>query len=526
MTGRCPIPTARTPHLRLAEVIAALSLATDLGMGQPMEQALRTCVLALAVGRELDLDDAMLSDTYYLALLRFVGCTSDAHEAAAASGGDEIADRALVAPLVMGTVGEFLPHYLPRFAAGRSLPIRLVLLARVLAQGADRAKRTIAVHCQVAEMLAARLDIRPGVAQCVAALFERWDGRGIPGELSGDAIPIPARLVAVARDVDVFHRMGGWALVVAVLRRRRAAAYDPAAVDVLLTHGERWPKEADAESVWDMALAAEPRPPVLVGRVRLEGLLRALADFADLKSPYTLGHSSGVAHLAEGAARCAGLSADEVRDVRHAALVHDLGRIGIPNGIWDKPGRLSPSEWERVRLHPYLSERILAQPSALADLAPLAGAHHERIDGSGYHRGSPSRFLPMTARILAAADAYQAMTQDRPHRPALSPTAAAAALRGEADAGRLDQGAVRAVLEAVGLRTPAARHAWPAGLTEREVEVLRLISRGQPNRVVAQRLGLSTKTVGRHVENLYAKIGVSSRAAAALFAMEHDLLGA
>lgn len=520
------MPAAYTPQLRLAEIIAALSLATDLGMGQPMEQALRTCVLAMALGRKLCLDDATLSDTYYLALLRFVGCTSDAHEAAGAVGGDEIAERALVAPVIMGEMGEFLRHYLPRFAGDRALPIRLVLLARALAEGTGRARRTIAVHCQVAQMLAARLDIRPSVAQCVSAVLERWDGKGIPGELAGDAIPIPARLVSVARDVDVFHQMGGWALAAAVLRRRRATAYDPAAVDVLLTHGERWLREAGAESVWNMALAAEPRPPVLVGRLRLDGLLRALADFADLKSPFTLGHSSGVACLAEGAARCAGLSEDAVTDVRHAALVHDLGRTGIPNGIWDKPGKLSLAEWERVRLHPYLSERILARPSALAHLAPLAGAHHERIDGSGYHRGSAAPLLPMTARILGAADAYQAMTQDRPYRPALGPRAAAAALRDEARAGRLDWRAVYAVLEAAGLRTGAARHAWPAGLTEREVEVLRLISRGQSNRVVAQRLGISAKTVGRHVDNLYAKVGVSSRAAAALFAMEHDLLGA
>ncbi len=520
------MPAAHTPQLRLAEVVAALSLATDLGMGQPMEQALRTCVLAMTLGRELCLDGAILSDTYYLALLRFIGCTSDAHEAAAASGGDEIADRALVAPVVMGDAREFLHHYLPRFAGDRALPVRLVLLARALAEGTDRARRTIAVHCQVAQMLAARLDIRPSVAQCVGALFERWDGTGIPGDLAGDAIPIPARLVSVARDVDVFHRMGGWALATTVLRRRRATAYDPAAVDVLLAHGERWLREAGAESVWDMALTAEPWPPVMVGQLRLEGLLHVLADFADLKSPFTLGHSAGVARLAESAARCAGLGEDEVVDVRHAALVHDLGRAGIPNGIWDKPSKLSPAEWERVRLHPYLSERILARPSALAHLAPLAGAHHERIDGSGYHRGSPAALLPMTARILAAADAYQAMTQDRPHRPALSPHAAAAALRDEARAGRLDQRAVHAVLEALGLHIGTARHAWPAGLTEREVEVLRLISRGQPNRAVAQRLGISAKTVGRHVENLYAKIGVSSRAAAALFAMEHDLLGA
>ena len=517
---------ARATQVRLAEVIAALSLATDLGMGQPMEQALRTCLLSVAVGRQLALDDETLSDIYYLALLRFIGCTADAHEEAAAVGGDEIADRAMVAPVIMGDMGEFLRHYVPRFAAGRALPVRLSLLARYLPQATSAAKRTIAIHCQVAQMLAERLDIRSSVALCIGDLFERWDGKGIPGKLAGDAVPIPARIVAVARDVDVFHRTGGWELAVEVLHRRRATAYDPSVVDVFLTYGDRWLSEAGEDSVWESALAAEPGAPVLVGRVRLTELLRALADFADLKLPYTPGHSSGVARVAEGAARCAGLREDDVTDVYHAALVHDLGRTGIPNGIWDKPGRLSSAEWERVRLHPYLSERILVRSSTLAHLASLAGSHHERLDGSGYHRSSPATLLPLTARILAAADAYQAMTQERPHRPALSPNAAATDLQREASEGRLDQGAVRAVLEAAGLRSWPVRHAWPAGLTEREVEVLRLISRGHSNRVVAQQLGISTKTVGRHVDNLYAKAGVSSRAAAALFAMEHDLLGA
>jgi HD-GYP domain-containing protein (c-di-GMP phosphodiesterase class II)/DNA-binding CsgD family transcriptional regulator len=335
-------------------------------------------------------------------------------------------------------------------------------------------------------MLAERLDLRPSVARCVGNLFERWDGKGIPGELAGEAIPIPARIVAVARDVDIFHRIGGWEQTTATLRRRRTAAYDPAVVDIFLTHGEQWLGEAGEDTAWDSVLAAEPGSPVLVGDLRLDRLLGALADFTDIKSPYTLDHSSGVARLAERAARCAGLGEGEATNVRRAALVHDLGRTSI----WDKPGRLSATEWERVRLHPHFTERILARSSALAHLASMAGAHHERLDGSGYHRGSPATLLPLTARLLAAADAYQAMTQD------------------------------------AGLRKRTLRRTWPAGLTEREVEVLRLISRGHPNRVVAQQLGISAKTVSRHVDNLYAKIGVSSRAAAALFAMEHGLLDA
>ncbi|MER3486549.1 MAG: metal-dependent phosphohydrolase, partial [Chloroflexota bacterium] len=209
---------------------------------------------------------------------------------------------------------------------------------------------------------------------------------------------------------------------------------------------------------------------------------------------------------------------------RRAALLHDLGRLGVPNGIWEKPGPLTAAEWERVRLHPYLTERILSRCTALAPLAILAGSHHERLDGSGYHRGIPASLLPPSARILAAADSYQAMTQARPYRPAYSAEAAAQQLQGEADAGKLDRQAVQAVLEVAGHIVTPVRPVWPAGLSDREVEVLRLITTGLSNREVAHRLKISPKTVGHHVEHIYNKIGVSTRAGAALFALQHDLL--
>jgi HD-GYP domain-containing protein (c-di-GMP phosphodiesterase class II) len=193
----------------------------------------------------------------------------------------------------------------------------------------------------------------------------------------------------------------------------------------------------------------------------------------------------------------------------------------VPNGIWDRRGPLTTAEWERVRLHPYGTERILARCGPLAGLAETACAHHERVDGSGYHRGLAGEALSRSARVLAAADVFAALTADRPHRPALADGAAARAL--EAEPG-LDPDAVACVLAAAGEREAPPRAERPAGLTEREVEVLRLLARGRTNREVAERLVIAPKTVGRHVENLYRKIGVSSRAAAALFAAEHGLL--
>lgn len=212
-----------------------------------------------------------------------------------------------------------------------------------------------------------------------------------------------------------------------------------------------------------------------------------------------------------------------MRTLRRAALVHDLGRLGVSNSIWDKRGPLGPGEWERVRLHPYLTQRMLRQSEALAQLGAIAVQHRERLDGFGYPNGLSATAIARPARVLAAADAYQAMREPRPHRRELSADAAAAQLRAEVNAGRLDGDAVEAVLGAAGHRV-RRRHAGPAGLSEREVEVLRLLARGLSNRAIAERLVISPKTVGSHVEHIYAKIDASSRATASLFAMQHGLL--
>ena len=487
-----------------------------------MEQALRTCILSTRIGRELDLTGSLLSNVYYLALLRFVGCTSDAHEQAIQAGGDELALRAGLATVIMGEPAEFMRHMVRHFAEDRAPVTRMRLAAGAMAGGKRVPKRSIALHCEVAQVLAQRMGLPRSVGEDVGHVFERWDGRGLPGELQGEAIPIATRIVAVARDTDVFFRLGGWELVAPVLRRRRAKAYDPAIVDIVLDQGEAWLADT-TESAWEIALATEPAPHIYVTEDRVDDVLRAFAEFTDLKSPYTVGHSLGVAVLVEEAARHAGLGEAEVADLWRAALVHDLGRTGIPNGIWDKAGPLSTIEWERVRLHPYLTERMLAYSKPLRRLAPLAGSHHERLDGSGYHRQAAASALPFPARVLAAADAYQAMTQYRPYRQALSADEAKEQLSTEAGKGRLDGEAVRAVLAAAGHRQPR-RTTWPAGLTDREVEVLRLIAQGRSYREVAKLLTITPKTAEHHIEHIYDKIGVSARASAALFAMEHDLV--
>jgi len=283
--------------------------------------------------------------------------------------------------------------------------------------------------------------------------------------------------------------------------------------------------DLDEATTWDVVIAAEPALTAPLTDAELDMVLGAVADFTDIKSPYTLGHSRGVADLAATAATNAGLTQQQSTDVRRAGLLHDLGRLGVSNNVWDKHGPLTAGETERVRLHPYLTERMLASSPALAAYGDIAVQHHERLDGSGYPRGLRGNSLTVQGRILAAADAYHAKLEPRPHRPSVSKSDAMQHLRDEVRAGRLDTDAVDAVLVAAG-HQQRKRKEWPAGLTTREVDVLRLLARGLSNKEIAERLVISRKTADNHVEHIYTKLGVTNRASAAMRAMQHGLVGA
>ena len=216
---------------------------------------------------------------------------------------------------------------------------------------------------------------------------------------------------------------------VAVARERSGTQFDPGLVDVFCAEAPALFDDIDSATTWHAVIEAEPALEIVLSDAELESALEAIADFTDLKSPWTIGHSRGVADLAYAAATLYGLSAGDATLVRRAGLVHDLGRLGVSNAIWDKPGALTPTERERVRLHPYLTERMLASSGALAPLGAIAVQHHERLDGSGYPRGLSGDALTPSGRLLAAADAYRAMTEPRPHRAALTPAEAAAELR-------------------------------------------------------------------------------------------------
>jgi HD-GYP domain-containing protein (c-di-GMP phosphodiesterase class II) len=404
---------------------------------------------------------------------------------------------------------------------GASPPLRALQIARRLPRAVRGYERHLAALCEVAEMLTDRLGLPASVSTLFIHFTERWDGKGEPGRAERDEVPLPVRIVHVARDAAFQCALGGEQYAARVVRERAGHAFDPAIAGRLADEAAEILSIEDSASVWEETLAAEPSPRLSLEGAAIDRALAAIGDFADLVSPYLVGHSAGIADLATAAANRCRFNSDDVLTIRRAALVHDLGRVAVPAGIWQKAAPLTPDEWERVRLHAYHSERVLTRSPFLAALAPVATAHHERLDGSGYHRGAAAAALTPPARVLAAADAYHAMIEPRPHRGALPPGQAAAILGGEARAGRLDRDAVGAVLEAAGQRVPRIER--PAGLTDREAEVVALIARGLQTKQVARALGISVKTADRHVQNAYGKIGVSTRAAAALFAMQHGL---
>jgi HD-GYP domain-containing protein (c-di-GMP phosphodiesterase class II) len=508
-------------RVRLADLLAAVSVATDLGMGQEPEKAIRACLVATALARRMGTPETEVADVYYTALLRHLGCTATAHEEAYL-GGDELVSRPAAERADFGNPREGLALLL-QLGKGTGVD-RFRYLARALRSGRKGDRAILTALCEVGARLAERLGLGPGVRDGLYQAFERWDGTGTPQGLAADGICLPARLAEVAHQAVIFDRLGGPEAAVAVVGRRVGGWFDPAAAEAFARSGADILDEIGSRDVWEAVLEVEPAPPRTIGPEGLDGLARALGDMVDLKSPLLLGHSSEVAALAERAAAGLGFGPEAVADLRRAALLHDLGRVAVSNAIWEKPAALSTTEWERVRLHPYQSERILARSRVLEPLARTAGMHHERLDGSGYHRGAAGAQVPAAARVLAAADAFQAMTQDRPHRRGLASEAASAALAEAAGSGRLDPECVRAVIEAAGQPSPRVRTQWPAGLLDREVEVLRLVARGLSNRAIASHLYISPRTAEHHVQHIYTKIGASTRAAAAMFAMEHGLL--
>jgi putative nucleotidyltransferase with HDIG domain len=503
--------------------VATLSYAADLGLGQPLEHSMRQTVIALRLADLIGASDRDRAATYYLGLLMNTYCHADAAEQSRWFG-DDISFKGDGFELLDKNTAQIISFIVRRVGSHGSGAARVRRLAVFPATGVKEMMSFLATHSTLGAQFADRIGLDETACHAIRQAFEQWDGKGYPAHLRGEDICLPARLVQLTGPVEVFSRQRGTEAARAFVGRHRGSQFDPAVADLFCDRAPELLDGLDKAAGWDAILNAEPVLGRRVVGADLDDVLQAMADLVDLKSPYLAGHSRGVASLASQAARSLGFSTEDVNVVRRAGYLHDLGRLGVSNSIWDKPAPLTDGERERVRLHPYLTDRMLVRVDALKRSREIAARHHERLDGSGYPHRLTAASLTRLDRLLAAADVYHAMTEPRPYRDPLEPDQASAALQDEARSGRLDGEAVNAVLKAAGARSPA-RHGRPGGLTAREVEVLVLLARGNSNRQIAQQLVVAPKTASNHVQNIYAKLGISSRAAATLFATQHGLIG-
>lgn len=506
--------------VRLAEVLAALSLGIDLGFGQPMEHVLRQCRIAMRLCDLLEADDETRTAAYYSALLVNVGCHTDAHEQGHWFG-DDIAFKTTKYANPKHKLAE-MTGMLRLLGAG-STPLHRVRVGFAFALGGHReVEAMIAQHARLARSLGEELSLARPVLDALGASYERWDGKGWPGLLAGADIPLAARVIQVAEYVEVAHRDRGTDAALTFAKSGAASQFDPSVVACLCADPQKVFDGLDDVGSWGAVLDEEPVLSELSNE-EVDDALAAIGRFVDLKTPSMLGHSDALSSLAATAADRLDLPVADRALLHRAALTAGLGRLGVSNTIWDKPGSLTVSDWERIRLVPQLGERMLHQSVSLAPVGRLVGQLRERLDGSGYPTGVSGDAIAPAARLLAAADSYQSMIEPRPHRSALQPDEAARELRADVRAGRLDADAVEAVLAAAGHRS-GRRRPNIAGLTSREVEVLRLAARGMSNKEIAARLIVTPKTVGNHIEHIYTKIGETNRAGAALFAVRHGLI--
>ena len=506
--------TSTRQEVRLAEVIASLALATDLATGQPLEHGLRRTLLAIWLGEEMGIDSVELSTTFYVALLGSVGCILDG-AAFADYVRDEIDLRREMVMLDGSKSLQVAAFFLRKTGEGDA-PFRRLRKFLTVSRQSESVCRDVALH------VGGLLDLGPVVRGALGQCDEHWNGTGSGLGLKGEDIHLAARLFILCHDVEVFSRAGGVEAAMAVVKDRSGRVYDPRIAERFLAVGGALIERLQSVSAWEAVLEAEPEPVRRLSSPEFDDVARKIANFVDVRCPHTLGHSTGVAYFAEGAARALDLGDSEVMQIRQAGLLHDLGRAGVAASLWNKKGPLNDEEWGRMKRHPSLTELVLARSTSLGHLGTLAGLHHEKLDGSGY-RGLTASSLPVAARILAVADTYQGKLEPRPHRAALSPEEAVGEVRQEGERGLLDPDVVDAVLSVAGHQRVAPSRALPAGLSEREAEVLRLVVRGMSNRQIADSLVLSPKTVGHHIESIYAKIGVSTRVGATLFAVQHGL---
>jgi HD-GYP domain-containing protein (c-di-GMP phosphodiesterase class II) len=505
----------------------ALAYATDLATGQSRDFALRSCVLAMRLAEVAGLDVDMRRQVYHQALLRYIGCNADTF-LLSAHFGDEIALRQDLARIDMGNKSEIVETFvraLTRHFAG-SPPAELAeAVQKGVAEALQVSVPILSGHCEVAQRIAERIGLPEEIRKNLSQIYERWDGKGLPRGLKGDAVTLPVRMVTLAQNAIALLEIHGREKMLSMIAERRGGACEAEMTDLFLEHADRLVEGIDGPVGRESILALEPLPHAMLDEEGCDEAYLAIADMIDMRMPFTFGHSRAVASLADAAGKHMGLPVSDIRAVRWAACTHDIGELAVPVSTWMRTGALTEREIDAARLHPYHGERALAPLGQEgAAIAALILRHHERLDGTGYHRYAKAPDLSPAARILAAAEAFQTAREERPHRPAMSDTAAASKLRSAVREGKLCADAVEAVLVVAG--QPGRRDVTErlAGLTPREIEVLRLIAAGHTAKEAARQLEIAPKTADNHIQSLYSKIGVSTRAGAALYAVERGLV--
>jgi putative nucleotidyltransferase with HDIG domain len=436
-------PANGAEGLQLSEVLSGLSHALDLTEGQVRGHAERSCLIGMRIADALDLDDATRSSLFYALLLKDAGCSSNAAKVAALFGADDAMVKSSRRLTDTSSTPQALLHVLRTAGAGRSVMDRGRHTVAVLRSGRVGARSLIELRCERGAAVVRAIGLGEVAARAIMDVDEHWDGGGYPAGIAGDEISLVGRVLCLAQTAEVFWQHGGASAACEIARHRRQTWFDPTLVDAFvgLEHDARFWQSLERPTV----TRVEPPEHVLaVDDARLDLVAHAFASIVDAKSPYTGHHSEGVAAIAHALAVLLDLDTGTRGTLRRAALLHDIGKLGVSNRILDKPGPLGPTEWEAVRRHPQWSMEILARVSAFHDIARIAGAHHERLDGSGYHRGLTAAVLDQPSRILAVADVAEALSADRPYRGALSADEVLRIMRRDADRA-LDADAVAAL---------------------------------------------------------------------------------
>ena len=513
--------------VRRADFLMALAYATDLATGHSRDFALRSCVIGMRLAEIAGLDENTRRGVWHQALLRYIGCNADSHLLATAFG-DEIALRRELARTDMGNkpeLAQVLLRAITRNFSGLPPGELTEAIERGVAEAMQISVPILSGHCEVAQRIAERIGLSDDVRENLGQLYERWDGKGLPRGLSGEAVKLPVRIVTLAQEAIALTEAHGVPAMTKMIAERSGGGYEPRLAEVFVAHAEQLMKGLDGPVDRETILALEPAPHAMLDEAGCERAYLAIADMIDMRMPFTFGHSRAVAALAEAAARHAALPLSDIREARWAAYTHDIGELAVPVATWMSARALTERETDAAHLHPYHGERALASLGGEGKaVAALVLRHHERLDGSGYHRYARGSDLSPAARILAAAEAFQTAREARPHRAAMGDVAAASKLRDAVKDGKLCPEAAEAVLACAGQSARRVSSERLAGLTPREIEVLSLIAAGQTAKEAARQLDISPKTADNHIQSLYSKIGVKTRAAAALYALERGLI--